>query len=491
MKKIYIILPVLILFLTTLNGCKKFLDINRDPNAPAKVSENLLVPGIIGTFSFEVAGGYPVRLASLWTKYTAYAAVGPHEGNYYLTENDVDNFWRYSSYTDVMVSCKELIKLAEANGNPSYAAIGKIMLAWNMSYITDSFGDAPFSDAFKGAEGIVKAKYDTQEDIYKQIQVLLDEAVADAAKGTGVQPGTEDFIYGGSMTKWAHLANTLKARFYLRLSNAPGYTAAAQAGLTLTALDAGAITAAEAPKMTYFAAANADNPWYQYAIDGKWSLSTKPSIFYIDFLQNLDDPRLPFQVAKVAAGANADKYVGVTNDPTATALTNFSPIAPFYSAQDAKLNLLVYAEVPFLRAEAEYLKAGKTVTGAVTTAYAAGIQASMSLYGIADAEITDYISANALVPATAYNQIMTQKYIANYLQFEAYNDYRRTGFPVLPINDEEYPGGTTDPTAPYLDIIPLRLPYPSSERSYNASNIPGGVPVNVVNAMKVSVWWDK
>jgi len=489
MKKIYIILPVLILFLAGLSSCKKFLDVNVDPNTPSEVTEKLMVPGIIGTFSFEVAGGYPVRLSSLWTKYTAYAAVGPHEGNYYLTENDVDNFWRYSSYTDVMVTCKELIKKAEANGNSSYAAIGKIMLAWNMSYITDAFGSAPFSDAFKASEGIVKPKYDTQEDIYKEIQSLLDQAVTDGTNATGVAPGAEDFIYGGKMTSWVHLARTLKARFYLRLSSAPGYSATTQADLALAALNAGAITAEEAPKSTYYAKANADNPWYQYAIDGKWSTSTKPSIFYINMLQTMNDPRLDFQVAKVAAGANAGKYVGVTNDPTPTALTNYSPIAPFYSAQDAKLNLLVYAEVPFLRAEAEYLKAGKTVTPAVSTAYQDGIKASMALYGLTTSGV--YLTANALVPATAYNQIMTQKYIANYLQFEAYNDYRRTGFPVLPINDEEYPGGTADPTAPYVQIIPLRLPYPSSERSYNAANIPADVPVNVVNAFSVPVWWDK
>ncbi|WP_276089295.1 SusD/RagB family nutrient-binding outer membrane lipoprotein [Pedobacter sp. JY14-1] len=489
MKRIYIILPVLLVFLTVMSGCKKFLDVNRDPNNPTQVTEKLMVPAILGTFGFEVAGGYPVRLSSSWTKHTAYAAVGPHEGNYYLTANDVDNFWRYSSYTDVMITCKQLIKQAEENGNAKYAAIGKIILAWNMSYITDAFGDAPFSDAFKASEGIVKAKYDTQEDIYKQIQSLLDQAIADAASTSGSTPGAEDFVYGGKMTKWIHLANTLKARFYMRLSNAPGYNAATQADLALGALNAGAISADEAPTLLYYARANADNPWYQYAIDGKWSTSLKPSIFYINMLENMNDPRLPFQVAKVATGANAGKYVGVTNDPTPAALVNYSSIGPFYSAQDANLNLLVYAEVPFLRAEAEFLKANKTVTAAVTAAYEDGIRGSMALYGVnGDAYIAEHkLSA---VSATAYNQIMTQKYIANYLQFEAYNDYRRTGYPVLPINDEVYPGEELD-TEPVIDIIPLRLPYPSSERSYNAENIPSGIPVNVANAMQIPVWWDK
>nr|WP_068886943.1 SusD/RagB family nutrient-binding outer membrane lipoprotein [Pedobacter panaciterrae] len=500
MKRKYIILPFVLIFLTTLYSCKKYLDINRDPNTPGEVTEKLMLPSIISYFSFEVAGGYPTRVTSFWTKHLAYATAGPHEGNYKVTANDDDNFWRYTSYTSVMATCQELITKAETNGNPSYAAIAKIILAWNLSYITDSFGSVPYSDAFKGANGVVKPKYDSQEDVYKQIQILLDEAIVDAGKGQGSTPGSEDFIYGGEMTSWVHLANTLKARFYLRLSSAPGYNAVTQANLALGALDAGSITSAEAPKMTYYAKANADNPWYQYAIDGKWSLSPKPSIYYVNLLKTTGDPRLAFQVAKVASGANAGQYLGVTNDAPPTAISNYSAIGPFYSAQAAPLNLLVYAEVPFVRAESEFLKANKVVTQAVITAYNAGIAASMGLYGISTdptsstPETKAYLTANTLTLGTssadAYKMIMTQKYIANFLQFEAYNDFRRTGLPALPINNEAYPGGTLD-IQPVLNIIPLRFPYPSSERSYNSANIPSDIPVSPIDAMVIPVWWDK
>ncbi|MNY35512.1 Starch-binding associating with outer membrane [compost metagenome] len=85
---------------------------------------------------------------------------------------------------------------------------------------------------------------------------------------------------------------------------------------------------------------------------------------------------------------------------------------------------------------------------------------------------------------------MTQKYIANFLQFEAYNDYRRTGYPALPVNDEVYPGEPLD-VPPFMDIVPLRFPYPSSERSYNAGNIPADIPLNPTEAMAVPLWWDK
>lgn len=492
MKRQHIIIPLVLLLLTSLYSCKKYLDVNRDPNAPSEVTEQLMTASIISTFSFEVAGGYPTRVTSFWTKHLAYATPGPHEGNYYLVANDVDNFWRYSSYTAIMGTAKELIAKADKNGNPSFAAIGRVIMAWNLAYLTECYGSIPYSEALKADEGLTKPKYDSQEEIYKQIQILLDQAIVDAGKGTGAKPGTEDFIYGGTMTKWVHLANTLKARYALRLSNAPGYSAVTQANLALTALDAGAITAAEAPAFQYLAATNGENPWYQYAIDGKWSTAPKPSQYYVNLLKNTNDPRIAFQVAKVAAGANAGQYVGVTNDGPPIAITNYSAIAPFYSARDAKLNLVLYSEVPFIRAEAEFLKAGKVVTPAVVTAYNAGVAASMSLYGITD--YAAYMLANAITVATpsaqAYRLIMTQKYIANYLQFEAYNDFRRTGYPVLPVNNEVYTGEDLE-IEPYMNIVPLRFPYPSSERSYNAANIPADVPINPVTAMQVPLWWDK
>jgi|GEM_PF-210158 len=509
MKIKYIVFPLVFLLLTALYSCKKYLDINQDPNNPSQVTEQLMLPSILSTFSYEVTGGFPVRVSSFWTKHLAYATDGPHEGNYQQTANDVDNFWRYSSYTAIMGTAVELVDKSNKNGNPSYSAIAKIIIAWNLSYLTECYGSIPYSEAFKGQTGLTKPKYDSQEDIYKQIQLLLDQAIVEAGKGTGVQPGIEDFIYGGKMTKWIHLANTLKARFYLRLSNAPGYSASTQATLALAALDAGSITAAEAPVFQYVAQTGSENPWYQYAVDGKWSTTPRPSQFYVNFMNGdplvpgSKDPRLAFQADAVATGVNAGKYVGVNNYAPAT-LANYSPIGKFYSAKGAALNLVLYSEVLFIRAEAEFLKANKVVNTTVITQYDKAVAASMNFYGIvtdpnlgtvepattAYLVLPEHVITLATSSTEAYRKIMTQKYIANFLQFEAYNDFRRTGYPVLPINNETYPGVALKNPA-VINIVPLRMPYPSSERSYNAANIPSDIPLNPKEAMQVPLWWDK
>lgn len=507
MKIKYIVFPLVFLMLTTLYSCKKYLDINHDPNNPSEVTEQLMLPSILSRFSYEVAGGFPVRVSSFWTKHLAYATDGPHEGNYYLVANDVDNFWRYSSYTAIMGTAVELIEKANKNGNPSYSAISKIIIAWNLSYLTDTYGSIPYSDAFKGQDGVTKPKYDSQEDIYKTIQQLLDEAIVEAGKGTGVKPGSEDFVYGGVMSNWIHLANTLKARFYLRLSNAPGYSAATQATLALGALDAGSITEGEAPVFKYVAQTGSENPWYQYAVDGKWSTTPRPSQFYVNFMKGDNailgsfDPRLPFQADTVETDDEDKKYVGV-NNYSAVKIEEYSPIGKFYSAKDAGLNLFLYSEVLFIRAEAEFLKANKTVNATVVARYNDAVAASMKFYGIdlnptsakpatlAYLALPEHVVTVATTPTEAYRKIMTQKYIANFLQFEAYNDFRRTGYPVLPINNEAYPNKPLKNPA-VIDIVPLRMPYPSSERSYNAANIPSDIPLNPAAAMQIPLWWDK
>lgn len=492
MKIKYIILSALVLSFSAIQSCNDRLDINIDPNAPSDVPENLILPAILSNFSYEVIGGGAVRTTSLWTKHLARAVPGNHEGLYTLTSNDVNNLWRSFSYIDVLQNCKVLIDQATGNENFNYSAIAKIIFAWNMSIVTDLYGDAPLSDAFKGVDGVIKPTYDSQEDIFKQIQQMLDEAIEEAGRGTGLVPGSDDFVYGGNMENWQGLARTLKARFHLRLSNAPGYDAATQADLALQALDGGAITASSAPSYAYVNAAGAENPWYQFAIDGKWDDRDRPSLYYTNMLLDSDDPRIAYQVSQVESGDNEGKYVGITNNPMPSPGTNFSQINSFYSAADAPLYWLVYAEVPFIRAEAEFLKAGKSVNQSVVDAYLAGIVASMEFYGIESGDYATYLSDNVLSSnaTTAYNQIMTQKYIANYLQIEPYNDFRRTGFPELPINNEMYPGSTTLETEPVLDIIPLRFPYPSSEWQYNEDNIPAGSPAGYLQAMSQPVWWD-
>jgi hypothetical protein len=147
----------------------------------------------------------------------------------------------------------------------------------------------------------------------------------------------------------------------------------------------------------------------------------------------------------------------------------------------APIRLLTNFQVNFILAEAALVLG---TPGDPNQYYQAGIKASMQKVGMAQSDIDAYFAANPGVvtlsgtPQQMLQQIITQKYIAwcgNGI--EIFDDYRRTGYPVLalPLN----PGGD-DPT-----VIPTRLPYTNGELSTNP-NAPNPRPL-----VDVKLWWAK
>ena len=79
------------------------------------------------------------------------------------------------------------------------------------------------------------------------------------------------------------------------------------------------------------------------------------------------------------------------------------------------------------------------------------------------------------MPENELKEIITQKYISfyEYEAIEAYNDYRRTGFPVM--------HNPNNATVGFVN----RFPYALSETSSNPENVP------VIDVFKDKVWWAK
>jgi hypothetical protein len=451
-----------------------------------------LLTGILANFSYEVVGGYPVRVTNTWIKQTTYNAVLPHYDNYQVTENDVDNLWTFYSYPQIMMNCKVLVDKATESNARNYSAVAKIIWAWNLSLVTDLFGNVPYSEALKPDE-FPKPKYDTQKSVYDGIQTLLDEAIADidaTDKNLTITPAADDFIFNGDMAKWRMVAFTLKARFYMHLTYAPDVNPETQAQAALDAIANGLQTLDDDAKYPYLEDPGQENPWFQYAIDGKWDLDTQISNYYITLLEGLNDPRIHSQAALVNGA-----YAGHENGTAAEA--DLSAIGEFYSAADAPLEFLSAVESKFIIAEANFILGNRAEA---ETALEAGltlsfdkqrlaIQNGAAELGISSAdintEITDYIAANSVLPvddADAYEHLMTQKYISNFLQFETYNDWRRTGYPeVAPV---------AAPFPDNLTTVPLRFPYPSAELQYNSTNVNAeGLPIGF-RGLGNKVWWN-
>jgi hypothetical protein len=119
----------------------------------------------------------------------------------------------------------EIIRLNSDAGRPSdpnEIAVARILKAWAMQIMTDTYGDIPYSEAFK-AELDVNPAYTTQSEIYADFLKELTEASAQLNTASTAF-GDADLIYGGDMEKWQKLANSLKLRVAIRMSKVdPNY----------------------------------------------------------------------------------------------------------------------------------------------------------------------------------------------------------------------------------------------------------------------------
>ncbi len=446
-------------------GCKKFLDVNTDPNNPLQVKEAQILPPVEITTSTNVTGGFYGTVTAYWMQQLSLNQASPSLESYTITPVDANNTWNYYLYPNVFQNLNMMINQAEQLHHNGYAAIGKTLFAYNLAIAADLWGNVPYSQAFKIPE-VMQPAYDKQEAVYNTIQDMLDSALYYLEQPEGkVKPGNDDYIYNGNMDQWKKFVYTLKARYYLRLTKAPGHTAAQQADKALLALQHGFTDNKDNALIAYPGSGQAENPWYMNT--GAASGGVVMAQSFIDSLVARKDPRLPVLATKGNKGNYAGRRVGATPaaDPD-----SFSVVNKFYAGADASLYLATYAEALFIKAEATFIKQGATAAGPVN---AAAIEAHMNMLGITGNTVQTYIASRPALTATnALAQIITEKYVAGFLSPEIYNDWRRTGYPLLkPYQDE------------IVKAIPRRWPYPANELLTNPQ------PDQQVT-QNDRLWWD-
>lgn len=223
---------------------------------------------------------------------------GDQVSSFYTKTDQNWDFEGSNPYTSQFRTFNAINKLATTEGNLANVAASDILRCVVGAYMTEKYGDVPFSDASEGREGNLFPKFDTQKEIYEQMFVLLDKAVATLsdANSKGL-PVDHDILFKGDKALWIKFANSLKFRLMVH-----SYAAFKKAGVDL------------APKMQEIAAGgkfmqtNADNasivfPGAQSDGGDGWYLQTKygtgneffeqkPTKYLIDQLVAVDDPRL-------------------------------------------------------------------------------------------------------------------------------------------------------------------------------------------------------
>ncbi len=442
-------------------SCDTWIDpeINTDPDAPADVPINLMLPAVEQSLGYIMCGNDMVLTTNNWMQqFDGVSRQALDIARYTYLPSAVDNLWS-SIYATLLINSSIIIDKSEnteGKSSPYNAGVGKVVMATTLGLATDVFGDMPYSDALKGNQNVLTPTFDTQEQIYTTLLGLLDAAAADFSK-----PSAEnlvalngDVIYAGSVAKWKKAAYSIKARHLLQLSGVNGNAAYTEA----LAAAANGFTSNADDMMVPWESAN-KNPIYQFMLDRG---DIRMGATLVDLMKSIDDPRLPFYCAKDGDGEYTGSVIGSQNE-------NASKPGTYVAGDVAPSIVMSYAELQFIVAEANFVLGKPTEA---LTALKAGVNASVTKVTGAAMDTTWY-NTNIKGETLSLELIMTQKYIATFGTNQAYSDYRRVGLPVI----TPHPAGT-------LPALPTRYPYAQDEISYNGANVPSVI-------ISDKLWWDK
>ncbi len=453
MKKIKIYTIILTL-LAGLGSCE-FGDTNVDPAKPLDVSMQAIMPALQTGLSFNLGGEYVLFSNILMQQLDGGSTAQQGDWTRYVIDGqDTDIMWQ-NTYTNALNMADIIVQKAQESNAPHYSGVAKVMMAAGLGVASDCFGDIPFTTAFEAEQGVIPS-YDTHQEIYGDIQSLLDDAISDlSGDSPGGSPAGDDLIFGGDMDSWIAAAWALKARYFLHESNIRGnaaYTDVLNAIANAFSSNSGNM------QQMFGTVANEPNPRYEFNLNRPNNVLM--GAYFINKLTDKNDPRL----------ANLN---GVTGR--------------FYTSIDSPVPYITFAEVKLIEAEALLMTGGDLAD--VKAALLAGVTASV-------VEVTENVAsetANAEYIANldaAFDALTTdeerlgliinEKYVITVsTTVESWVDFRRTGYP-----DDITPNPQGNTAANPGGGIPRRLPYPDNEITLN-----NNIPFTEIN-MQLRLFWD-
>lgn len=484
---------LLVLLLTVVAGCKKdYFDINTNPNQVTAATPELVLPSALANTGSYVTTNF--FFLNLWMGYWNWSgnySINLSDKNYQFTNNFNVGVWE-NAYTNLK-NYDYIDYQGAALKQPLLQGMGKIMKAFHFQILVDTYGDVPYTDALKGTSSILP-KYDKGQDIYEDLLKQIDAGLALFKQGAGTfNPGSNDIMFGGDISKWQKFANTLKLRILLRQSEKADRASLIQAQLaTIKASGYGFLGPDEnaAVNPGYVNSTGQQSPFYGafFQVNGQPSQTNnqyKANGYAISFYKRTNDTRLGAFYAPVPKTTN--QYNGTLFGTTDVLVNSqVSDIGPgLLKSVSQPTPILSSHESLFMQAEAAQRG---WIAGSAKDFYQAAITESFKNVGRTEAEATAYYSqaginnVNFDASANKIEAIITQKWASenSVAPFEAWADYRRLGFPKdVPISLE--PSVTTRQ-------IPVRLFYPQSEYSFNATNVN---TLGTINQFTSKVFWMK
>lgn len=532
MKK-YITILISGLLLVTAGCDGDFADINTNPNSAGSnvFDPNLILPTVSYNYG-NMMTGYTgaILFQSMWVQVMASTSTGG--ANYYSnadkyvasgsTNSYIQSVWNdgFSAASRV----NQMQALAEEKGFTNLAAVGEIWKVLTLSFVSDVYGDIPYSEALMAEEGITQPKYDTQSEAYMMMLSDLETALSSISESA--DPIRNDVLYGGDLSKWKKLGYSIMLRMAMRLvdvdpSTAQSYVQKAVAGGVFASPADEAVLVSDQNNGYANSSANALN-----VTDDVYEVRWSDKL--INFLKSSDDPRLSVvaEVPPAGLAANKDGSVVGNNDPAVQiglpngydlkggdkdisnapnfpggtgSGDNLAPIGAYsrptaiYRDRDAPVFILTYAEVQLLLADAAVR--GYGVPGSASAYYAAGVEGALMSIGkfggesVSPSAASAFAAANPLDTSSEESSLKmineqiwaTTGVFANFV--ESWNNWKRSGYPELtPVNySGNFSGGQ----------IPTRQLYPASESTTNPEGLSNAISNMGGDNWTTKVWWDQ
>lgn len=467
-----------------LSSCDKFDALNSNPDAPTKATSSMLATTLI--LDITTIGG---AKESLWDNMLSKQIAWSESA-----QSDQYNLFgrvSFDAYT-VLTNSAKMVHAADDSYKSAYEGLAKFMKAYKLFYKSLEVGDIPYSEALKGEEGIQKPKYDTQKEVMRQILEDLESAYSLFEAGRDFDG---DPIFDGNIENWKKTVVAMELKVLTHLCKK-------EADADLKVKERFARLAAGSSLMN----SNSDNfqlvfsnkAGQMYPLNTTTNKHTKYTMIsnlVIDNLKKFNDYRMfhycspaNFQITAGVADTEWEAYLSV--DPS----DSYSKLSEIYgegksclfnarytnTPEGEPLIRLGYAEQNFILAEGAVRG---WISGDASSYYKKGIEASMTFiadntpdeaiythgHPITAEYIKEYL-AQPIIQLTGNKEkdlemILLQRYLSSFLQhpYDTYYDYRRTGYPVLPINPSTNLNSEKNK-------IPVRWMYPDAEFSFNTEN---------------------
>ena len=234
MKKFTFILTLVCIFSTM--GCDKdFGEININPLDPSDVAYGALFNGVVSSLRLGWSRQLFLHNEVLYDVTEQAVVTAKTFGN---ISGGSEEIW--SNYYSALKNANELYsRFPTIGADPEVGSLLKaqldILMAYKTFQVTDLFGDIPYSEAGKIFEQqpVIRAKYDSQESIYKSLIEDLESASAILTAGGQTTSGNSFLRYGpfetlfnDDLSKWVRFSNSLLLRHLVRMHDKePGYVA--------------------------------------------------------------------------------------------------------------------------------------------------------------------------------------------------------------------------------------------------------------------------